>query len=157
VALIGRQSYHAAAVTLLRNVGFTIEPVSTCKIIANRGPKKLYIDIAGKNLPYFGADGQEAFLWETHVQPSRLDNVTTKAMSYGAEPWLGFCYAILNSQFESEFEATVEIARTKFGLKLISIDDFRKHGRARSEYSWGKMELPRERVTQITKDPKDVV
>lgn len=157
MALIGRQSYHAAAVTLLRNVGFTIEPVSTCKIIANRGPKKLYIDIAGKNLPYFGADGQEAFLWETHVQPSRLDNVTTKAMSYGAEPWLGFCYAILNSQFESEFEATVEIARTKFGLKLISIDDFRKHGRARSEYSWGKMELPRERVTQITKDPKDVV
>jgi hypothetical protein len=138
-------------------VGFAVEPVSTCKVIAKRGSKKLYIDIAGKNLPYFGANGQEAFPWETHVQPSRLDSASTEALSCGAEPWLGFCYAILGSEFEPDFEATVEIARTKFGLKLISVDDFRKYGRARSEYSWGKIELPRERVTQITVDPKDIV
>ena len=154
---IGRRNYHVAAVELLQKARFSVRELATCQMVAQKGERKLYIDIAGKNLPYCGANGKQAFAWETHVELDRLDRICARATACGAEPWLGLCYAILDSEFESEFGTVVEVAYSKFGLKLISISDYRKFCHPRSQNAWKVVDLPRQKVKLITLDPKDVM
>jgi hypothetical protein len=153
---IGRANYSSAAIKLLEHASFSVKELGTCRLIADKGRRRLYIDIAGKRLPYHGKNGQPAFPWETHVKPDRLERIRIDANNRGTEPWIGFCYAILDAGFESDFQTTIELASLKFGLKLISVEDYLKSSRSRSPTSWDAVELPRTRVTQITLDPAEI-
>ena len=64
---ISRKTYQIAAKQLLEKAGFMVELLENGKIIARENSRSLYIDIAGKYLPYFGENGKPAFLWETHI------------------------------------------------------------------------------------------
>ena len=153
---IGRRTYHEAMVKILEANGFNVRILGTCRLLAAKDTKKIYLDVAGKNLPYYGHNGQKAFLWETHIQPSRLDKIDAKAQEHGAESWLAFCYVILDKEFKNQFKTTVQLKDRNFGAKLIKTTEFRNHMQDRSPTSWQVVELPRRIVTQITYDPGDI-
>ncbi len=48
---ISRDTYKVAAVTLLKEAGFEIDPLRVCEVVAKKNSRSLYIDIAGKHLP----------------------------------------------------------------------------------------------------------
>ena len=72
---ISRRIYQKAIVQILNNFGFETKEIALAKLLARRKTKTMYIDVAGKNIPYFGRNGQKAFLWETHIRPDRLDTI----------------------------------------------------------------------------------
>ena len=72
---IDKQIYIEATKTAMRRAGFIIKDLDKSKFLAEKSNLRLYIDVAGKNLPYFGTRGEEAFFWETHIQPKRLDTI----------------------------------------------------------------------------------
>jgi hypothetical protein len=134
-----------------------MQVVSYYKLLATKGTVKMYVDVAGKNLPYFDRDGQkQAFPWETHICPNRLKNVEAEAQRHKAEAWLAFCYAILSDQFKKCFKTIVNVQGRSFGAKLIRTSQYRKYMRPRSQSSWGVVELPRNDVVRVTSDPQDV-
>jgi hypothetical protein len=153
---IGRRTYHKAIVKILEATGFNVNTLDVCELLATKDTKKIYLDVAGKNLPYFGRNGKKAFPWETHIQPDRLDKIDEEAQKHGAECWLAFCYVILDDDFKGQFKTIVKVKDRNFGTKLITTKKYRKHMRSRSPNSWKVVELPRKMVTQITYDPKDI-
>lgn len=152
---IGRKTYHEAMEKILEKVGYPYENLGLGKILIDKNGRKLYIEVAGKNLPYFGRYGGEAFPWETHIQPDRLDRIELKAKKYGAESWIAFCYAIFKDEYKHHFSTLVMLDETEFGVKLIKTSDYRKYMKQRSP-SWCAVDLPRGRVTQITCNPENI-
>ena len=152
---ISRRVYQNAIVRILNSFGFETKEIALAKLLALRKTKIMYIDVAGKNFPYFGRNGQRVFLWETHIKPDRLDKIERAANKYGGEPWLAFSYWILDVEVEHEFSTIVTIKDKKFGAKFIKTSDYRKHMQPRSP-SWSEIELPRRIVTQITLDPEQL-
>ena len=117
--------------------------------------RKIYIEIAGKNLPYFGTHGEAAFDWETYVRPERLEQIELQAKDFAAEPWLAFCYAILKPEYKWHFKTTATLDKIEFGARLIRTKDYRTHMKPRSP-SWSVVDLPRQEVIRLTLDPKDI-
>ncbi len=146
---ISRAVYQNAIASTLRDVGFTITEITLGKLLAVRKAKVMYIDVAGKNFPYFGHGGQKAFLWETHIRPDRLDEIEKAAKSYKAEPWLAFSYWILEPSDEKEFNSVTNVQDKRFGARFIRTSEYRKHMQPRSP-SWAEVELPRKLVYEIT-------
>ena len=153
---IGRKLYHQAMERILEKVGYQYQNLGLGKTLINKSGRKLYVEVAGKNLPYFGSYGQEAFSWETHIQPNRLDKIERGAKRYYAEGWIAFCYAILKDEYKQYFSTIVTLEGREFGAKLITTSNYRKYMNPRSPSSWGAVDLPRERVTQITCDPENI-
>lgn len=106
-------------------------------------------------LPYIGSHGEEAFPWETHMQPVRLDQIDLAAQSYAAEPWIAFCYAILKPEYKRYFSTTIALNNIDFGTKLIRTNSYRNLMTPRSP-SWGVVNLPRDKVIQATYDPENI-
>lgn len=151
---IGRDKYHKATSNILTCLGFEIKRIKLCKFLAtNDRNERLFIDVAGKNLPYYGSKGQVAFPWETHIKAERLDRIQHEASLLKAKPYLAYCYCILESSFRDHFQTVTKIETTEFGLKVISVSDFKDHMQARSPNSWVAVELPRRKVLNYAIDP----
>lgn len=88
------------------------------------------------------------------MNPNRLDRVELTSREFNSEPWIGFCYAILDNKYRKDFVTTISMQDFLFGARLISIEDFRKNMQPRSP-SWGQVELPREKTLQLTIDPRE--
>ena len=149
---ISRTVYGNAAKQLLEKAFFTCAEVKLCQFLLHKADLNIYVDIAGKSLPYYGSCGQEAFEWETHVRPDRIDKLIRQASIYKASPWLGFCYRIRDIKYRDSFLDTVSIADNVFGLRMISIKDYTQSMRERSPSS-GEVEIPRNSVLSLTMDP----
>src|SRR5688572_1816811 len=96
---ISRVSYVGAASQLLQGAGFKVDAVADGKLLAMKDKRTLFVDVAGKNLPYRGSMGSSCFEWETWIAPARLDRLEQDAANSKAEPWLAFCYAIIENQY----------------------------------------------------------
>ena len=153
---IPRQLYHNAMVNILEANGFRLKRCGFCKLLAIKGANRIYIDVAGKNLPYFGRHGQEEFFWETYIQEDRLTRIEKEAASYGAEGWLAFCYYILDDRLRDNFKTIVEVQDRSFGAKMIKTTEYRKHMRDRAPDTYRVVDLPRKLVLQVACDPEDV-
>ena len=153
---IGRVLYLQAMERILEQVGYQYQNLDRGKILINKSGRKLYIEVAGKKLPYIGRSGKEAFPWETHIRPDRLNRIEMKAKNNEAESWIAFCYAILKDDYKSHFSPIVTLNGIDFGAKLIKISDYRNYMKPRSPDSWYAVCLPREKVTQITCDPESI-
>lgn len=153
--LIGRNLYHQAIEAIFKKIGYEYQRLALCKILVNKSGRKLYIEVAGKNLPYSGNLVEEAFPWETHIQPHRLDRIEMEAEKYLAESWIAFCYAILQNKYKQYFSTIVTLEGVEFGTKLLKTISYRNHMKPRSP-SWSAVDLPREKVTQITHDPESI-
>jgi len=152
---IGRNAYHEAMEKILKSVGYKYQKIGVGKILIYKDTRKIYVDIAGKNLPYLGKYGEEAFPWETHIQPNRLDKIEREAEKYNAESWIAFCYAILKGKYKPHFSTLVTLNGINFGAKFIKTDNYRNHMKPRSP-SWAVVDLPREKVVQITCDVEKI-
>ena len=148
---IGRNVYHEAMEKILENVGYKYQKMGLGRILIYKNGRRIYVDIVGKNLPYFGNHEEEAFPWETHMQPNRLDKIEMEAEKYGAESWIAFCYAILKEEYKQHFSTIVTLNGIYFGAKFIKTRSYRNHMKPRSP-SWAVVDLPREKVIQITCD-----
>jgi hypothetical protein len=154
--MISRSTYQVASTELLRKEGFETGSVRPGKVLAKKSGRSLYIDIAGKYLPYFGSRGEERFPWETHLRRDRLSRIERAAKELGAEPWLCFCYFIRDSKYELNFDNRTRLRTNVFGVRLISVHDYRSHMRSRSPRSWDVVELPRKEVLKLTIGASDV-
>jgi hypothetical protein len=148
---IERELYHQAVRKILDKVRYQYRTIGIGKILINKDRRKLYINVAGKNLPYFDRHGKEAFPWETYIQPERLSRIEREADKYDAESWIAFCYAILKDEYKNNFNTIVNLNGIDFGVKLIKTTEFRKYMKPRSP-SWSVVDLPRDKVTLITCD-----
>ncbi|MDD2360811.1 MAG: hypothetical protein PHE66_10275 [Syntrophaceticus schinkii] len=153
---IGRSLYHRALVEIINKVGYQLEILRTGKFIIYKDNRKIYVDMSGRNLPYYGRNGAEGFPWETHIKLERLDNIEREAKEYGAEGWIAYCYAILSEDYYSYFSTTVNIKGRKFGAKFIDTEYFRRYMQERSPHSWDAVDLPRDRVPLITVNPEKI-
>lgn len=152
---ISRRVYHNAIVQILNKFGFETKEIALAKLLAIKQAKIMYIDVAGKKIPYLGHNGQKAFFWETHIRPDRLDKIERAANKYRGEPWLAFSYWILDTGVEHKFKTIITIQSKKFGAKFIKTSDYRKHMQNRSP-SWSEVDLPRSIVPQVTLDPEQI-
>jgi len=152
---IGRKQYHKAIVRILGKVGYKYQTLGLGKILIDKNGRVIYVEVAGKNLPYFGNYGEEIFPWETYVNSKRLDRIESGARIYGAESWIVFCYAILKDIYKRDFRTIVTLNKIEFGGKFVKTLDYRNHMKPRSP-SWSVVDLPREKVLQITCDPEDI-
>lgn len=152
---VGQNLYHEATKRILEEIKYQYQNLGRGKILINKNGRKLYIEVAGKNLPYFGNGGEEAFPWETHIQPDRLDKIESKAREYEAESWIAFCYAIFKDEYKRYFSTIVTLDGTDFGVRLIKTNNYKSYMKLRS-VSWSAVDLPREKVTQITCDPENI-
>ena len=153
--IVPRKTYQTAAVSLLEQVGFDVTPLQIGKLLAKSHSRLLYIDVAGKQLPYFRSKGQKVFPWETHVKNHRLETIEHKAKEFGAEPWLCICYFIRDLEYEKDFENLTKLAAEVFGIKLICVEDYKSSMRPRSSNSWDVVELPRNDVLKLTIEASD--
>lgn len=124
-------------------------------IIIDKKGRKIYLEVAGKNLPYLGSHGEEAFPWETYLEADRLNRIEATARKHDAESWIAFCYAILKDKYKGDFQTITTFNEIEFGVKLIKTQDYRNHMKSRSP-SWLRVDLPREKVLQITCDPENI-
>ena len=154
--VIGRRRYHNAMIELCKAAGVKVEEISLCRLLLEAYKKRLLLDVAGKNLPYYGRRGQKAFFWETHIRPERVGTLEAAASQAGAEPWFAFCYAVFEHDLERHFRTIVKIDEVAFGTRLIGAGEYREHMQPRSP-SWGEVELPRKRVLELTIDPSDLI
>lgn len=152
---VGRRLYHNALEMILSTANYKISRIKLGNILAWKNNRTFFFNIAGKNLPYYGRNGKEAFPWETHINPNRLDKIVVDSQKYEAEPWIAFCYAILDNKYKKYFSTIISMNNFQFGARLISVDDFRKNMQPRSP-SWGVVELPRKKALQYTLEPKDI-
>lgn len=152
---IGRRNYHIAATRLFENCSLVHNAVGLCKFLLHTKKRKLLLDVAGKNLPYFGHQHDEAFVWETHLKNARVQRLKTDASRANAEPWVAFCYAILDERFISHFRSIATVNGISFGMKLIEAERYEKFAKPRSP-SWDVIDLPRDKVLQLTRDLEDV-
>ncbi len=150
---ISRTTYVDAALQLLEGAGFKVSRAAGGRLLAKKGVRTLFVDVAGKNLPYRGNDGSSCFAWETWIAPARLDRLEQDAANNKAEPWLAFCYAIIEDQYRTQVGATVALDGVEFGARLIAAARFRAHMVDRSP-SWGEVNLPREEVLHLTCEAK---
>ena len=100
---IGRRNYHIASARLFEDCNLIHDALAFCKFLLKVRNRTLLIDVAAKNLPYFGSRHDEAFIWETHVKKARVERLKADASRRNAEPWLAFCYAMLDDRFKSHF------------------------------------------------------
>jgi hypothetical protein len=156
MAKIGRNKYHNASEQIFKKVGYECKIIGLCKLLVIKDRRRLFIDVAGKNLPYYGSDGREGFAWETFIDATRLDKIDNLASKYDAEPWIAFCYAILDNRFFKDFSFIVSINGHNFGIKLITTKEYRKNMKLRSAGSWDVVDLQRDLVTRLTCDPEIV-
>jgi hypothetical protein len=154
MARVSRTKYHQATEQILRELKYPHSILKQCQFLINIDNRNIFIDIAGKQLPYYGSDGREGFAWETFIGGSRLDKIDKEAGNYGAEAWIAFCYEIVDSKFRNNFTTIVNLDGHFFGLKLIKTSEFRKYMKPRSASSWDVVDLPRDIVTGITCDPE---
>lgn len=152
---ISRATYVRAASELLQGAGFSVDEVADARLLAKKDAHTLFVDVAGKNLPYRGGDGSTSFEWETWIAPARLDRLEQDAANAKADPWLAFCYAILENEYRSSFGATVALGGSEFGARLISAAKFRMHMVPRSP-SWGEVNLPRKEVVHLTSEAQHI-
>ena len=120
MAKIKRNKYHNASKQLFEKVGYECRIIGLCELLLVKKGRRLFIDVAGKNLPYYGSDGREGFAWETFINCLRLDKIDYLASKYGAEPYVAFCYAILKDSSLKDFSLIINIDGQNFGIKLIS-------------------------------------
>ena len=146
---IGRRLYHEAMVRMIDEVGYQTRALSPCKFLVEKGARRLYIDVAGKNLPYLGHRGEEVFPWETALHPDRLDRIDAEAATHDAEGWIALCYAILSESYLSSFSTIVTVDGTQFGARLLTVGKYRDRMKPRSP-SWAVVDLPREDMPEIT-------
>lgn len=149
---VERKQYHDAIEIILGKVGYKYQTLGHGKILIDKNGRKIYVNVAGKNLPYI-ISGKENFPWETHVNPKRLDKIESGAREYGAESWIAFCYAILKDKYNRHFRTIVTLNEIEFGVKLVKTIDYRNHMKPRAK---SRVDLPREKVLQITCDIEDV-
>ena len=149
-----RIKYQQATEQILIKLKYQYKIIKQCEFLLAIDRRKIFIDIAGKQLPYYGSDGREGFAWETFIKSSRLDKIEKTATFYGAEAWLGFCYEILDNRFRGNFSSIANLDGHYFGIKLIKTNDFRNYMKPRSASSWDVVDLPRDIVTEITCDPE---
>jgi hypothetical protein len=152
MARVTRIKYQKATEQILINLKYQYDILKQCEFLLKTDGRKIFIDIAGKQLPYYGKDGREGFAWETFIKSSRLDKIKKEAASHDAEPWLGFCYEILDNRFNNNFSSIIKLDGNYFGIKLIKTNDFRKYMKPRSASSWDVVDLPRDIVINITCD-----
>ena len=100
---ISRTLYGNAAYKLLEQVSSECEQIALCKFLILKNDRRIFIDVAGKNLPYLGSRGELVFEWETHIKPDRIDKIIHDSSLHKAESCLGFCYLILESSYISKF------------------------------------------------------
>lgn len=153
---ISNNTYEIAATTLLKKAGFDIESLRSCKILAKKNDRLLYIDIAGKQLPYLSRSGEGKFPWETHLKPDRLDRIKDRAKRLKAEPWLCFCYYLRNPEYKQYFNSLTGIGVNIFGIRMIDLDAYLLKMKPRSRNSWGAVELPRKEVLKLTLEANDI-
>jgi hypothetical protein len=156
MARIGRSLYHSALIKIINNIGYQVDILKTGRVIIYKDNRKIYTDMSGRNLPYYGSDGRQAFPWETYIKLERLDNIEREAKEYGAEGWMAYCYAILSDNYYSYFSTTVIKKDWMFGAKFIDIASFRRYAQKRSPHSWDVIDLPKEKVPLITVDPEEL-
>ena len=154
--LVSRQTYHVAAVSLLEEAGFDTTRLGVGKLLAKSNSRLLYIDVAGKYLPYYGSKGQKAFPWETHVANKRLETIEQKAKHFKAEPWLCLCYFIRDPEYKKDFGNLTELATGVFGIKLICVEEYKSNMQPRSKNSWDVVELPRKEVVKLTVEASEL-
>ena len=53
MATIGREKYHKAASMIFRSTGFDIQEINLCKLLVINNDNRLFVDISGRNLPYY--------------------------------------------------------------------------------------------------------
>jgi hypothetical protein len=152
--VIGRARYINATEALFANAGFKVSRRDH-RLMASKDSRLILTEVAGKNLPYLSASGGGCFEWETWIAPQRLDRLDAAATRDHLEPWLAYCYAILDEAYRPHFSSTVEISGTLFGARCIGTSAFRAHMIARSP-SWGEVNLQRDHVLQLTRDPKSL-
>jgi hypothetical protein len=152
---IGRNLYQTAIVKILKKNGFEIQSQSVGKLVVVKNGRRFLVDVSGRNLPYYGFDGKEGFPWETHLKADRLDRIEKYASKEKAEPFLGFCYYILDPTFESEFKTVVSIGNKSFGAKFIRTSEYRDNMQKRSP-SWSQVELPRRKVLDLLCNPEEL-
>jgi len=152
---IGRNAYHNAMEKILETAGYRYQKMELGKILIYKNGRKIYVDIAGKNLPYFGSHGEAEFPWETHIKPIRLDKIEIEAEKYLAESWIVFCYAILKEEYKQHFSTIIRLNEIDFGAKFIKTNSYKKHMKPRSS-SWEVVDLPREKVFQITCNVEEI-
>ena len=148
---IGRRLYQEAVEKIFFQVGYKYSSIDLGNILVEINDRRLYVNVAGKNLPYT----DRSFPWETHIRPGRLDDIEVNAKKFEAEPWIAFCYYILENSYRKSFSPLISLDEKYFGVKLITVKDYRKNMRPRSP-SWGEVDLPRDVVPLITFDPLDI-
>lgn len=152
---IGRDAYHNAIENILETAGYTYQKMGLGRILIYKNGRKIYAVIAGKNLPYLGSHGKVIFPWETHIQANRIDKIEMEAEKYRSESWMVFCYAILKEEYKQHFSTIIRLNGIDFGAKFIKTSSYRKHMKPRS-LSWKVVDLPREKVFQITCDVEKI-
>ena len=148
---IKRSLYHEATLSIIDKVKLKYSYLGSGKILVAKEGRKLYIEVAGKNLPYLGSHGEEVFLWETYIPKEKLERIQLSANSFGAESWIAFCYVIIKPEFEQYFANIIQLENLKFGLRLIQTRVFRQYMQPRSP-SWSVVDLPRKQVPHLTKN-----
>lgn len=113
---IGRRNYHEAAERIFENRCLNHDALGLCKLLLMVKRRRILIDVAGKNLPYFGKHHDEAFIWGTHLKSARVQRLRTDASRNNAEPWMAFCYAILDERFRSHSRSIVSVSGISFGM-----------------------------------------
>ena len=146
---IGRRLYHEAMERMISEVGCESRELGLCRFLVHKGKRTLYMDVAGKNLPYLADRVNQMLPWETALKPDRLDRIDAKAAEYGAEAWIALCYAILSESYLSSFSTVVTVGGTQFGARLLTVGDYRDRMKPRSP-SWAFVDLPREDMPEIT-------
>jgi len=86
---------------------------------------------------------------------SERRRIEMEAEKYGAESWIAFCYAIFKEEYKHHFSVIVTLNGIDFGAKFIKTSNYRNHMKSRSP-SWAVVDLPREKVIQITCDVENI-
>jgi uncharacterized membrane protein YgdD (TMEM256/DUF423 family) len=116
---IGRRNYHITAARLFEDCNLIHDALVLCKFLPKVRNRTLLIDVAGKNLPYFGSRHDKAFIWKTHLKKVRVERLKADARRRNAERWLAFCYTILDDRFKSHFRRIASVNGNTFGMELI--------------------------------------
>jgi len=148
---IERRLYHEAMEKILSLTRYKHRTINLGNILVHKKDRKLYVNIAGKNLPYT----DRSFPWETHIRAGRLDDIENYASEYEAEPWIAFCYYVLENSYRKDFTPLISIDKKYFGAKFITVKNYRANMQPRSP-SWGEVDLPREKVLRLTLDPPNI-
>jgi hypothetical protein len=152
---IGRQLYHEAMRGMISEVGYQSRELGIGRFLVYKGERTLYLDVAGKNLPYLASGATQMLPWETALDPDRLDRIDSRAAEHAAEAWVALCYAILEESYLPSFSTIVTVGGIQFGARLLTVEEYRDGMKPRSP-SWGFVDLPREEMPQLTRLLEDI-